>query len=200
MRIGIDIDGVLTNLEQFHLDYGSKYCVQNNIAFDIVEMSYDISETFKISKEQEKDLWNKYLSIYAKDEKARPLASEVIKKLKKEGHEIYIITARWSTDRYDDIGKNMREVVKEWLIEHEIIYDKLIFSKTLKEKKSQEIIDNEIDLMIEDSPININELSSIIPIICFDARYNRDCINDKIIRCYSWYDIYAKIQKIKGDN
>ena len=25
MRIGIDIDGVLTNLEQFQLDYGSKF-------------------------------------------------------------------------------------------------------------------------------------------------------------------------------
>ena len=33
MRVGIDIDGVLTNIEQFVIDYISKYCVENNIEY-----------------------------------------------------------------------------------------------------------------------------------------------------------------------
>lgn len=30
MRIGIDVDGVLTNIERFQLDYGSKYFFENH--------------------------------------------------------------------------------------------------------------------------------------------------------------------------
>ena len=115
---------------------------------------------------------------------------------KEDGHEIYIVTARWLTNRDDAIGNNMREIVKKWLTENEIVYDKLIFSKASKEKKSQEMIDHKIDLMIEDSPNNMNELSSIVPIICYNAGYNKECVGDKITRCYSWYDIYDKIRKM----
>ena len=30
-----------------------------------------------------------------------------------------------------------------------------------------------------------------------DARYNQECKGKNIYRCYSWYDIYAKIGEIK---
>lgn len=200
MRIGIDIDGVLTNVEQFSIDYFSKYCFENNIEYNIGKSDYTISKTFGISSEQEDAFWDQYLEFYAINEKARPFASEVIKKLRGDGHEIYIITARWLTNRNDNIGENMRKIVKKWLFENEIIYDKLIFSKALKEKKSQEMIENTIDLMIEDNPNNINELSSIVPVICYNTTYNKDCSNDKIFRCYSWYDIYKKIKEIMNKN
>ncbi len=200
MRIGIDIDGVLTNVEQFSIDYFSKYCFENNIEYNIGESHYNISETFGVSSKQEDDFWDKYLEFYAVNEKARPFASEVIKKLKKDGHEIYIVTARWLTNRDDSIGENMRKIVKKWLLENEIIYDKLIFSKGLKEKKHQEVIENKIDLMIEDNPSNINELSRIVPVICYDTTYNKNCSNNKIFRCYSWYDIYRKLKEISNND
>lgn len=196
MRIGIDIDGVLTDMEQFIIDYLSKYCVENNIKFNIGASSYQVPETFNITSEQEDDFWKEYLEFYSTNEKARPFAAEIIKKLKEDGNEIYIITARWLTNRDDDIGNKMREIVKDWLIKNKIVYDKLIFSKAENEDKLQEIIDNEIDVMIEDSPNNINQLSSIIPIICYNAGYNRECIGHNITRCYSWYDIYRTIKNI----
>lgn len=196
MRIGIDIDGVLTNIEQFSLDYLSKYCVENNVEFNVGASDYHAAKAFNISPEHEDKFWNEYLTYYAVNEKARPFASEVIKRLKEEGHEIYIITARWLTNRNDVVGNNMREMVKNWLAENDIVYDKLIFTKALKEQKSQEIIEHKIDLMIEDNPNNINNLSSILPIICYHAGYNQNCVGDKIIRCYSWYDIYRTIKDI----
>lgn len=198
MRIGIDIDGVLTNIEQFGMDYISKYCVENNIKFNISTSNYEVTKTFNITNEQEEGFWNEYIENYATNEKARPFAAEVIKRLKEDGNEIYIITARWRTNRDDDIGNKMRELVKAWLIKNNIVYDKLIFSKAENENKLQEIIDNHIDLMIEDSPNNINQLSSVVHIICYNAGYNRECIGDKITRCYSWYDIYRTIQNIKN--
>ncbi len=51
--------------------------------------------------------------------------------------------------------------------------------------------------MIDDSPKHINTLSEFIPVICYDARYNKMCDGKNILRCYSWYDIYDKILVIK---
>lgn len=196
MRIGIDIDGVITNIEQFVMNYMSKYCVENNIDYSIGNSNYDYCKTFHISKEVENDFWSIYLEKYAINEKARPFAAEMISKLKEDGHEIYIITARWGTNRDDESGNRMREIVKNWLYENKIVYDKLVFSKASKERKTQEIVEHKIDLMIEDSPNNINELANIIPVICYNAEYNKDCIGNKITRCYSWYDIYNKISNL----
>lgn len=196
MRIGIDIDGVMTNIEQFVIDYITKYCVENNIEYNIGNSSYDFCKTFDISEEIEMDFWYKHLESYAINEKPRPFVAEIIEELKSDGHEIYIITARWGTNRDDDIGNKMRDIVNNWLYENKILYDKLIFSKASQERKTNEIIENKIDLMIEDNPNNINELSKIIPVICYNAEYNKECIGDSIIRCYSWYDIYSKINRI----
>lgn len=199
MRIGIDIDGVLTDIERFVADYLSKYCIENNIEYKIGESSYNVHETFNISKEQGNNFWDTCIEDYAKNEKARPFAREVIEKLKQEGNEIYIITARWGTSRDDEKGNKMRETVKNWLCEYKIPYDKLIFSKAEKERKSDEIIENKIDLMIEDNPNNINEISKIIPVICYHAEYNNKCKSDKITRCYSWYDIYRTIRNFNKE-
>ena len=49
MKIGIDIDGVLTNVEQFSIDYLSKYCFENNIEYKVGQSSYNISETFDMN-------------------------------------------------------------------------------------------------------------------------------------------------------
>jgi uncharacterized HAD superfamily protein len=86
--------------------------------------------------------------------------------------------------------------LKNWLGENNIAYDKVLFSKGSNENKSQEIIENKIDLMIEDNPNNINELSKLVPVICYNTEYNKQCNSDKIFRCYSWYDIYNKINKL----
>lgn len=85
----------------------------------------------------------------------------------------------------------MRKVVKEWLLEKYIIYDKLVFSKALNEKKNQEVIKNKIDLIIEDSPNNINELSDIIPVICYDTIYN------KIVQMIEFLDVIVGMIFIK---
>lgn len=192
MRIGIDIDGVLTDIERFQLDYGSKYCFENNIGEIINPKGYKIFEIFREDKKMNMDFWNEYRELYGTKEKIRPFASEIIKKLKEDGHEVYIITARYFTNENTKRGEETREIVKCWLENSKVIYDKLIFSG---EDKLQCCIDNKIELMIDDSVENINKISNMIPVICFDAGYNRECVGEKVSRCYSWYDIYSKINK-----
>ena len=114
----------------------------------------------------------------------------------KEENEIYIITARGSFLSHSadvmTIEEN-RNIVLNWLKKNEIHYDKIIFSP---EDKLDICRQNNIDLMIEDKPKNINTISSEIPVICYHANYNEQCNGKNIYRCYSWYDIYRKIKEI----
>ncbi len=194
MKIGIDIDGVLTNIEQWQLDYGSKVFFEQYKKSISNSNGYDIKEIFDVESRLDDEYWEKYLYEYAKKEPARKFSGEVTNKLKEDGNEIYIITARYFTDRNDENGQKMRDIVINWLKEYNIYYDKIIFSP---DEKLDVCIENNIDLMIEDKVENINNISQKIPVICFDARYNKECIGKNIYRCYSWYDIYAKIQNIK---
>jgi len=194
MRIGIDIDGVLTDLEQYQLDCGSKYMVEHHNKGIKNGNGYETTDIFDIDLKTDNSFWTDYLPLYATEEPARKYADEVIDKLHKEGNEIYIITARYLTDKDNEQGCQMREAVKNWLKDNRIYYDKLIFSPEDKLNICQE---NNINLMIEDKVDNINKISKIIPVICFNAGYNKECEGNNIIRCYSWYDIYNKIENLK---
>lgn len=187
MRIGIDIDGVLTDMEQFILDYGTKFCSDNKKGKLVNSKTYYEVNMFSWNESIRDEFWKEYLELYAKAEKVRPFSAEVISKLKSEGNDIYIITARCD----EEFLKGMEEIVKIWLAQNNIKYDKLIFSG---EEKVSICKENKIDIMIEDSPKNIEDISKIIPVICFNALYNMSIKGKNIIRCYSWYDIYEKIK------
>lgn len=116
--------------------------------------------------------------------------------MKDEGKEIYIITARYLTNRDTAEGQQMREIVRTWLKENKVYYDKIIFSPEDKVEICQK---NNIDVMIEDKVENINNISKNIPVICFNARYNKECNGKNIYRCYSWYDVYDKIKNIENN-
>ncbi len=198
MRIGIDIDGVLTDIEQWQLDVGGKFFSKYDKSV-VNNEGYEITEIFNISNELDDEFWNEYLYEYVTKEPSRKYASEVIKKLKDDGNEIYIVTARYLTDRDTDDGKRMRKIVVNWLKEQNIYYDEIIFSP---EDKKENCKKYNIDIMIEDKVDNINKISSIIPVISFHAGYNKECKGNNIYRVYNWYDIYnlingGKICKIK---
>ncbi|MDK2899371.1 MAG: uncharacterized protein PWQ10_558 [Patescibacteria group bacterium] len=192
MRIGIDIDGVLTDIEQWQLDYASKFYYENYNKIIVDYKGYETNEIFNTGQECDDLFWNKYFEEYSTDVKTREFASEIIDKLKADGNEIYIITARGSSlSKFNDTTKlkETEENVINWLNKNNIHYDKLIFSA---EDKLAYCINNNIDLMVEDKTDNINKISTKIPVICFNANYNEDCNGDNITRCFSWYDLYAK--------
>ena len=193
MRIGIDIDGVLTNIEEFVADYEIKFCYENNLSYRVNLNEYDDGKALGISAENCEKFWNKYLKYYATEYRARDFASEVIKKIKEDGHEIYIVTARneWGLTG-DDYGK-MKEFVKGWLEKNDIYYDKIVHTEG---SKLPYCVGNYIDIMIEDNPENVKEISTRIPVLCYNCTYNTDIKGKNITRVYSWYDIYSKINQM----
>lgn len=193
MRIGIDIDGVLTDIERFLADYGTKFCIENNLPINIIEGEYDEKKTFNWTEEQTIKFWNEYIVYYATEYLPREFAPEVINKLKKDEHEIYIITARNDYGVPKEYSGKMKELVSKWLKDNNICYDKIIYTEG---SKLPYCVGNYIEIMIEDSPKNIKDLSTKIPVLCFNCKYNQNVKGKKITRVYSWYDVYSKIKEM----
>ena len=196
MKIGIDIDGVLTDIEQWQLDYGSKFYYENYGLGIKNYKGYETNEIFDVDIKLDDEFWNKYFREYSINLEARKFANEVIDKLKEDGHEIYIITARGSflshLANVMTIEEN-RNIVLNWLKINQRHYDNIIFSP---EDKFEICKENNISIMIEDKVENINNISKIIPVVCFNAAYNKECNGKNIFRAYTWYDVYRKIKEI----
>lgn len=194
MRIGIDIDGVLTDVKKWQLDYSSKFFAEKYNKKIVNYKGYEVKQIFDVDAPLDEEFWNTYYDEYCTNIECRRFASEVLKKLKEDGHEIYIITARYLANQDNEIGKKYKNIVLDWLEKNNLIYDKIIFSP---EDKLDICIQKSIDLMIEDKVANIMNISDKIPVICFHSNYNEQCIRSNIIRCYSWYDIYMNIKELE---
>ncbi len=191
MRIGIDIDGVLTNIERFIVDYGTKFCIENNLPIEIETGYYDESKAFHWTEEQTLKFWNEYIVYYATKYPVRDFASEVIHKLKEEGHEIYIVTARNEYGLTDEYYGKMRELVDAWLKDNDICYDKIIYTEG---SKLPYCVGNYVELLIEDNPEQVKNVAEKLPVFCFDNQYNKNVEGKNITRVFSWYDVYDKIK------
>ncbi len=195
MRIGIDIDGVLNSQYNFCIDYGTKFCNElGKYHLENIEC-IDTTDMFLWGEEVAHEFWNKYREELVEKLPAKKYSSEVINKLKNEGNSISIITARKNNDEWfpDELKNNVEEITKKWLKENKIYYDKIVFDVKDKGKYCK---NNEVDVMIEDDPINLKKLIGNTKVIIFDYPYNRNIEFSDLIRVYSWYDIYDKITNI----
>ena len=193
MNIGFDIDGVLTNEEDYLIECMTKYAFENNLPEMANPLEY---ETRKFENWQKLfDLYQKhFVWEYAKNAQPRLFASEIINKLKNDGHKIFIITSRRPTVFDVPESEIMKQTIKNWLAKNNIYYDEIFFEidKTIKIKELN------IDIMVEDSPKTIPIFAKLTHIFCFDNRYNANLVCENMTRVFSFYDLYNKILKFKN--
>ena len=63
----------------------------------------------------------------------------------------------------------------------------------------QKCIENNVDIMIEDTPSNIQNISTKIKVIKFDCQYNKQILGANVVTAYSWYHIYDIIEKVNKE-
>ena len=192
MNVGIDIDGVLTNISEYMIKYGEKFLKENNINSKIDCTKYGIEEMLGIDEKTGLKFWIDYLANYIINTKPRKDAVKIVSKLK-EKHTIFIITARNEYGLGDDLYGKMESLTIDWLKRNHIIYDKILFTG---EYKVDACRDNKIDIIIEDSPQNIKELSEVTKVLCFDNPYNKEVKGNNITRIYSWEEAFEEINKL----
>lgn len=198
MKIGIDIDNCISNFNDTLLKEYLKHDKElRNSGIINENPEYLRREMFDWTDEEEKSFYNENIENFAK--KLKPIEGSVyfIKKLKEDGHEIFIITGR-NNGEYS----NPYKLTTEWLNKYNIVYDKLILTNSHdKHSKTEICIENNIDLMIEDStPISLDLISNGIKVYTMNTRYNQ---KDKTLdRASKWKEIYERISKLnkKEDN
>ena len=118
MKIGIDIDNVISNFEE---DVEKEYLMHNAKIVDPTKQRDEGRYDWSI--EQSKEFYISNIERIAINLSTIDFAAETIDKLKEDGNEIYIISGR-------DNGEytNPYEMTKEWLEKHHIHYDKLILT------------------------------------------------------------------------
>ena len=199
LRIGIDFDGVFTDLYSFMDSECEKFanengfnCIRNNDGTNCKEM-------FGWTDKEDEFFWDSCLFKYAKSAIMKPMASEIIKKLKKDGHTIVIVTSRHFCKNNDSKGQQSRDILIKWLLDNNIYYDELYFTDD-KMGKVPQIKESKIDIFIDDSIRNLQEIANVIPVICMTEPYNRMFKHKNMIRCETWKDVYKVISEKSKTN
>lgn len=190
MKIGIDIDDTITNSSDVFIEYAKKYNEENNIHYDIDNTTLDTKKSFGWNNQNQIEFAEKYLKKILQTVSSKSDSVEIINKLKKEGHEIYFITAR----KDKEINGNIFELTENWLKQNNYEYDLLI---TESKDKLGACIENSIDVFIDDSYSNcklINDLMKI-HVLLFTTRYNSNVKDDSLIRVKDWVEIYDYLNK-----
>ena len=192
MRIGIDIDNVISNFDDTLLKEYLKHDKElRNTGIINENPEYLRKGMFDWTEGEENSFYDANIENFARKLKPIEDSSYYIKRLKEDGHEIYIITGR-NNGEY----KDPYELTKEWLNKYDIIYDKLIFTNAYdKHAKSEVCLENNIDLMIEDSTrISLDLINNGIKVYTMNTRYNQK--EQTLDRVSKWKEIYERISKL----
>lgn len=204
MIIGVDCDGVLTDMAEFVVQCGEKWFKRQPVKLN----SLDPSEMFNCSKLQEQLFGIRYFLPYCKKCPPRKHAAAAVKKLISDGHKVYQITARKFASGTNPLGRYIRRVHKQWLEKHGFQFSGIFFCSDSKgpADKLRGMKSVSADVMIDDrSDIALYLAKRGVKVLLFDNPYNKGVQHKNIIRVYGWKDIYRKLTElsekgIKGNN
>ncbi len=191
MNIGIDIDDTISDTFESAIVYAKEY-INNELKREpVIDMTkvrdhYYIRDMFGLSHDEAENFWTKYYTKIINNVKPKKLSVEMINKLKEEGNNIIIITARWNGEEIDAF-----KISENWLKKYNLNFDKMYVGI---ENKAEIAVKENIDLFIDDSIRNCEEVSAVgIKSYLFNAETNKHINQDNNIdRVYSWEEIYSK--------
>ncbi len=198
MKIGIDADGVLTDMTAFNLEYGKRFFKREpeNLA------GYSVEDIFCCTSKDEFRFGLRYYTTYCKKWPPRDDCPPVVQKLNSDKHELYEITARKFATMNNPLGWYVRKMFCKWLKEYELDFKDIYYcsESNSPRDKLKGCRRFNIDIMIDDKPEVAYFLAEQgIPVLLFDAPYNQDVRGNNIIRVMNWDDIYREINKYSAN-
>lgn len=195
MNIGIDIDDTISETFETILPYAQKYTIEDLKRESKVNLTGTFGDHFYIvyvngwNEQEALSFWEKYYAQILRKVNIKKFATEVINKLRQDGHKVYIITARWNMKK-----ENVEEITRNWLQENNVEYDGLFLNASDKLSIAKE---NNIDIFIDDSFKNCKKVAdgSDIKVYMMDSRANEQMNDEKIQRVFSWPEIYDLINR-----
>ena len=193
MNIGIDIDDTISETYETLLPYSQKYTIEDLKRKSNISLSGDLSNHLYLvylngwNEQEAVDFWEKYYAEILRKVNIKKFAAEIIRRLREEGHKVYLITARW-----DMRADNVKEITEKWLEENKVEYDELITNASDKLKIVQE---KNIDIFVDDSFSNCKSIADAtnVKVYLMNTRVNESLNDDSIERVYSWPEVYSLI-------
>ena len=195
MKIGIDTDGVLTDMAGFLQLTGKQYLKREPVKMQ----AYNIEEMFNTSKIEKLRYGMSLFLNYCKNCPPRENTQKVIEQLNKDGHELFEITARKFVTMKNPLGWYSKKLLLKWYKKHGLHFSKIVFcsEKNTGPAKAKACIEHGAKIMVEDRPEVAECLAKNgITVLLFDAPYNQNIHDQNIMRVYSWNEIYDYIKEI----
>ena len=193
MKIGIDIDGVILDSEREFKVKAELYDIidlkQNSI---LNEKEPYFQQKYDWSEEIINDFSNKERAYISETCNFMPGAIDVINLLKKDGHELIVITARGEEYKEKNIAQRRFE-------EKGLEFDKCYWGA---HNKSQICKEENIDIMIDDYYKNCKQISdNKIKTLYFREYPNYELEENEYLKeVHNWGEIYRHIKEIGGNN
>jgi uncharacterized protein len=195
MRIGVDIDEVLTPFTDQYLAFFNKYHKTTFTKEDFIHYDFPdiVGKPIEVCVATTK-AWDDAHDGFAKLP-PYPDALSALKQLKKDGHELFIVSARFSW---------YREVSKSWLEEHfPGIFSGVFFTSYRgfggeTKTKADLCKENRITLLIEDDPHYVAACRSLgISVILMEQPWNKNVkTTQHVRRIKTWREAVREVEKL----
>ena len=195
MKIGVDCDGVLTDLSAYIFDCGEHY-----FGHEVIDTKpYNVSDIFQCSEKEEFRFWLRYFFPYCKKRPPRPGAVEVVNQLYAQGHQLYEITARMFVTKKNPLGWYSRRMFLNWIKQYGFPFENIYFcaEERAPADKLSGCRKYAVDLMIDDKPdVALYLANHGIRVLLFDTLYNQGIEHKNITRVYHWKDVEKIIVRL----
>ena len=176
MRVGVDIDGVISDsypvwLQELNLHYGKNISVISD---------YEMHLVFDVPRDDMNNFFVGNVERLFMMPKPVAGAKEGIETLLREGHEVIYVTARTPEEK---------DLTVRWLTMYKIPHEHVLFSGF--KSKVHLIKQWGIEVFIEDYQVNAKAIAeSGVPVLLLDTSYNQEKhLPAGITRCQSWHEI-----------
>ena len=164
MNIGVDVDGVLADLNRFLKEKGVPY-FKRKFGLSVADPEQSHAEQmFGCTPGQRKRFWWDCGYYYLTAQPSIAGSSDVLSDLSEDGNSIIIITSRALTANRGPFPALLRHLLRSWLRKNGIAYDKLVFCSehATAEDKRQACLENGIDVMIDDTIENLLAVKDVV--------------------------------------
>ncbi len=196
MIIGVDADGVLTDMQEFNFQCGKKYFKKEIVNSE----GYSVKEIFGVGKWAEFFYGLRYFPKYCKTYPPRKDAAEILNRLKEEGHMVHEITARKFVTQKSPLGKSSKRWFLDWCKEHGFSFDSITFcsEKNGPLDKYNACVKYGVEVMVDDRPEIVLYLAKHgVSVLMMDAPYNKNVRHPNVTRVHNWLEVYEVINGLE---
>jgi hypothetical protein len=182
VRIGVDIDGVVSDSYPVWLQALNRHYGKNIAVID----DYEMHLAFDVPPEDMNDFFVGNVERLLMMPDPIPGAKEGIETLLQEGHEVIYITAR---------TLDQKDITVQWFKMREIHHELVLFTGC--GSKVDFVKQWKIEAFVEDYHVNAKLIAECgVPVFLLNTSYNQVELPTGITRCHNWDEILEGIRRL----